>query len=135
MQGVEDGRLDRDRDVNEYLSDSAVSIPDTYPGPITLEHLGTHSAGFEDSLDGMIVDEPREIRPAEEILAEHHPASVRPPGEFVAYSNSGTALAGHVLAEQYDTTFVEYADERILTPLEMDDTTYAQPLPARLESR
>ncbi|SEP03832.1 CubicO group peptidase, beta-lactamase class C family [Halogranum amylolyticum] len=135
MQGVEDGRLELDRDVNDYLSDSAVSIPATYPEPITLEHLGTHSAGFEDTLDGMVVDEPGKIRPTEEILAEHRPARVRPPGEFVAYSNYGTALAGHVLAEQYDTSFIEYVDGRIFTPLEMDDTTYAQPLPTRLEPR
>ncbi|WP_254761488.1 serine hydrolase domain-containing protein [Natrinema marinum] len=135
MQGVEDGRLDRDRDVNDYLRDSEVSVPDTYSEPITLEHLGTHSAGFEDTLDGMVVDDPAEIRPMEEILAEHRPARVRPPGEFVAYSNYGTALAGHVLAEQYDTTFVEYVDGRIFTPLGMNDTTYAQPLPDRLEQR
>jgi CubicO group peptidase (beta-lactamase class C family) len=135
MQGVEDGRLELDRDVNDYLTDSAVTVPDTYPEPVTLEHLGTHSAGFEDTLDGMIVDEPGEIRPTGEILAEHRPARVRPPGEFVAYSNYGTALAGHVLAEQYDTSFVEYVDGRIFTPLGMDDTTYAQPLPARLEPR
>ncbi|MFC7095890.1 serine hydrolase domain-containing protein [Halobaculum marinum] len=135
MQGIEDGRLERDSDVNDYLTDSAVSVPDTYSEPITLAYLGTHSAGFEDSLDGMIVDDPVEIRPIEEILVEHRPARVRPPDEFVAYSNYGTALAGHVLAEQSDTTFVEYVDERILTPLEMDDTTYAQPLPANLESR
>jgi len=135
MQGVEDGRLELDRNVNEYVTDSAVTVPDTYPEPVTLEHLGTHSAGFEDTLDGMIVDEPGEIRPTEEILAEHRPARVRPPGEFVAYSNYGTALAGHVLAEQYDTSFVEYVDGRIFTPLGMDDTTYAQPLPARLEPR
>ena len=135
MQGVEDGRLELDRNVNEYVTDSAVTVPDTYPEPVTLEHLGTHSAGFEDTLDGMIVDEPGEIRPTEEILAEHRPARVRPPGEFVAYSNYGTALAGHVLAEQYDTSFVEYVDGRIFTPLEMGDTTYAQPLPARLEPR
>ena len=135
MQGVEDGRLELDRDVNDYLTDSAVTVPDTYPEPVTLEHLGTHSAGFEDTLDGMIVDEPGEIRRTDEILAEHRPARVRPPGEFVAYSNYGTALAGHVLAEQYDTSFVEYVDGRIFTPLGMEDTTYAQPLPARLEPR
>jgi len=135
MQGVEDDRLELDRDVNEYLTDSAVTVPDTYPEPVTLEHLGTHSAGFEDTLDGMIVDEPGDVRPTEEILAEHRPARVRPPGEFVAYSNYGTALAGHVLAEQYDTSFVEYVDGRIFAPLEMDDTTYAQPLPDRLEPR
>jgi hypothetical protein len=71
----------------------------------------------------------------EAILAEHQPARVRPPGQFVAYSNYGTALAGHALAEQSDASFVELVDDRIFTPLAMDDTTYAQPLPARLESR
>jgi CubicO group peptidase (beta-lactamase class C family) len=135
MQGVEDGRLELDRDVNDYLTDSAVSVPDTYPEPVTLEHLGTHSAGFEDVFAGMLADDPGEIRPMEEILAAHRPARVRPPGEFVAYSNYGTALAGHVLAEQADTSFVEYADERLFTPLGMEDTTYTQPLPDRLDSR
>ncbi|WP_380676547.1 serine hydrolase domain-containing protein [Salinigranum sp. GCM10025319] len=135
MQGVEDGRLELDRDVNDYLADSAVTVPDTYAEPVTLEHLGTHSAGFEDIFAGMVADDPAEIRPMEEILADHQPARVRPPDEFVAYSNYGTALAGHVLAEQSDATFTEYADERVFTPLGMDDTTYAQPLPDELEPR
>ncbi|MFC6725555.1 serine hydrolase domain-containing protein, partial [Halobium palmae] len=135
MQGVEDGRLDLDRDVNAYLTESNVAVAGTYPEPVTLEHLGTHSAGFEDSLAGMLADDPGDVRPLEELLVEHRPARVRPPGEFVAYSNYGTALAGHVVAEEYDTTFTGYVDERIFTPLGMDDTTYAQPLPPRLESR
>jgi CubicO group peptidase (beta-lactamase class C family) len=135
MQGVEDGRLDPDRNVDDYLTDSAVSVADTYPEPVTLEHLGTHSAGFEDTFAGMLADDPDDVQPMEEILTAHQPARVRPPGEFVAYSNYGTALAGHVLAEQSGTTFVEYVDERIFTPLGMADTTYAQPLPAELDAR
>ncbi|WP_227134761.1 serine hydrolase domain-containing protein [Halorubellus salinus] len=135
MQAVEDGQLELDRDVNEYLTDSAVSIPDAYPEPITLEHLGTHSAGFEDSFAGMLADSPDDVPSMEAILAAHQPERVRPPGEFVAYSNYGTALAGHVLAEQYDATFVEYVHERIFTPLGMANSTYAQPLPEHLEQR
>ena len=135
MQGVEDGQLVLNRDVNDYLTDSAVTIPDTYTDPVTLEHLGTHSAGFEDVFAGMLTDDPAETRPMEETLATHRPARVRPPGEFVAYSNYGTALAGHALAEQSDTSFTELVDDRIFTPLGMDDTTYAQPLPAELEPR
>ncbi|WP_246988940.1 serine hydrolase domain-containing protein [Halorientalis marina] len=135
MQGIEDGRLERDRDVNEYLTDSAVTVPDTDDEPITLNHLATHSAGFEDIFRGMVTDNPDEIRPMEAILADHRPARVRPPGQFVAYSNYGTALAGHVLAEQSSANFTDMVDERIFTPLGMADTTYAQPLPARLESR
>lgn len=134
MQGVEEGQLELDRNVNDYLTDSAVTIPDTYPEPITLEHLGTHSAGFEDTFTGMVADDPDDVQPMEVLLAEHRPARVRPPGEFVAYSNYGTALAGHVLAEQYDTTFTGYVEEHVFTPLGMENTTYAQPLPGRLEA-
>jgi CubicO group peptidase (beta-lactamase class C family) len=135
MQGVEAGRLDLDRDVNDYLTDSPVSIPATYPEPITLEHLGTHTAGFEDSFDGTLVADPAAVRPLGETLAAAQPARVRPPGQFVAYSNYGTALAGHVVAEQSDTAFTSYVQARILDPLGMADTTYEQPVPERLRPR
>ena len=47
MQLVEEGKLDLHRDVNAYLED--FEIPNTYPGrPVTLHHLLTHSAGFEE---------------------------------------------------------------------------------------
>ena len=45
MQLVEQGKLDLDADVNTYLD---FRIPDTYPQPITLKHLMTHTSGFED---------------------------------------------------------------------------------------
>ncbi|AWB26846.1 serine hydrolase domain-containing protein [Halococcoides cellulosivorans] len=135
MQGVEDGHLDLDRDVNAYLTESTVSVPDTFSEPVTLQHLGTHTAGFEDSVAGMVTDDPGEIRSVEAILTDHQPARVRPPGQYVAYSNYGTALAGHVVAEQSGMAFTDYADERIFGPLGMDDTTYAQPLPTDLEQR
>ena len=135
MQGVEEGRLDLDRDVNEYLGDSPVRIPRTYSQPITLEHLGTHTAGFEAVYGGTVVDDPSAIRPLGETLAANRPARVRPPGEFVAYSNYGTALAGHVVAERYGVSFTEHVDRRILAPLDMGNSSYEQPLPPGLQSR
>ena len=47
MQLVEQGKLDLDADINTYLD---FRIPDTYPQPITLKHLMTHTSGFEDRL-------------------------------------------------------------------------------------
>ena len=46
MQLAEQGKLDLDADINAYLD---FRIPDTYPQPVTLKHLMTHTAGFEDS--------------------------------------------------------------------------------------
>jgi len=45
MQLVEQGKLDLDTDVNKYLD---FKIPDTYPQPITLRHVMTHTPGFEE---------------------------------------------------------------------------------------
>ena len=42
MQLVEQGKLDLNVDINTYLD---FRVPDTYPRPITLEHLLTHKIG------------------------------------------------------------------------------------------
>ena len=52
MQLVEQGKLDLDRDVNEYLD---FSIPKTYPEPVTLRRLLTHTAGFEETVKNLFV--------------------------------------------------------------------------------
>jgi len=46
MQLVEIGLLDLDEDINTYID--GFKIPDTYPEPVTLRHLLTHTAGFDE---------------------------------------------------------------------------------------
>src|SRR3954451_17351886 len=50
MQLVEQGKLDLDHDVNDYLD---FAIPKTYAEPVTLRQLLTHTAGFEDTLKNL----------------------------------------------------------------------------------
>ncbi|OYR58460.1 serine hydrolase domain-containing protein [Halorubrum halodurans] len=130
MRGVERGVLDLDADVNSYLGDSAVTVPATYDDPVTLRHLGTHTAGFESALDPDVVADPGALDSLEALLAGQQPARVRPPGELVGYSNYGAALAGHVVAEVHDTTFEEHVQAEILDPLGMVHSTFAQPVPS-----
>ena len=76
MQLVEQGKLDRDADVNTYLD---FRIPDTYPEPITLKHLLTHTAGFEDLWFEVFAWDADGLMPVGEWLATHIPARcVRP---------------------------------------------------------
>jgi CubicO group peptidase (beta-lactamase class C family) len=131
MQGIERGAFDPDTDVNRYLEE--VTVPDTYPEPITLSHLATHTAGFEERLRGTFVAGEEDLRPLAEALREERPARVRPPGELASYSNYGSALAGQVVAEQAGTTFEEYVERDILVPLGMERTTFDQPVPEGLE--
>lgn len=126
MQHVETGTLDLDTDLNSYMSD--VQIPATYDEPITLRHVLTHTPGFDERMFlGMIAPGPDEIQPLDENLNEHMPPRIRPPGEINQYSNTGMALAGHVVEEVSGETFSEYIENHIFAPLGMERSTYGYP--------
>lgn len=125
MQLVEQGKLDLDADVNTYLAD--FQIPATYPQPITLTHLMTHTPGFENWAIGLIVHSEEELKPLSQVLAEKIPARVRPPGELSAYSNYGVALAGYIVERISGMPFEQYVRENIFQPLAMDNSTFNQP--------
>lgn len=131
MQLVEQGRLDLDADINTYLED--FRIPDAFPQPITLSHLMTHTAGFEEKAAGTGARTERDIVPLGRHLARVLPARVRPPGELSAYSNYGAALAGYIVEIVSGIPFEEYVEKNIFQPLDMPRSTFRQPLPERLK--
>ncbi|HEX2573005.1 MAG TPA: serine hydrolase domain-containing protein [Polyangia bacterium] len=135
MQLVEQGRLDLHADVNRYLRQ--VRIPDTFDPPITLEHLLTHTAGFEErELGGVLqVQDAAALKPLDEALARALPARIYPPGEIVAYCNYCAALAGQIVAEVSGEPFEQYVARHILSPLHMDHSTFAQPPPVPARDR
>lgn len=116
MQLVGQGKLDLDADINTYLD---FRIPDTYPQPITLRHLITHTAGFEDLFVDFVSLENEDALPPGAFLASHIPARVFPPGEIAAYSNYGAALAGYIVERVSGKTYDQYIQEYILDPLGM----------------
>lgn len=129
MQLVEAGKLDLDTDVNKYLD---FKIPDTYPQPITLRNLLTHTPGFEEDSRGIISDDSSDLEPLSKWLPAHMPARVRPPGTYSAYSNYGATLAGYIVERASGMPWQEYIEQRILQPLGMNHTSPRQPLPASL---
>jgi len=130
MQLVERGKLDLNTDVNRYLK--AFQIPATYPEPITLAHLLTHTPGFEDQSEGLFLHSVEEMLPLEEYLQRYMPARVRPPGTLTAYSNYGTTLAGYIIAQVSGMPYEQYVEENIFQPLQMNHSTFRQPAPAEL---
>src|SRR5256885_8274268 len=129
MQLVEQGKLDLDADVNRYLD---FKIPATYPQPITLRHIMTHTPGFEEDGRDLITDDTTRMIPLGRWLATHIPGRVRPPGTYSSYSNYATALAGYVVQRVSGESYDDYIDRHILKPLGMTRTTTRQPLPAAL---
>jgi CubicO group peptidase (beta-lactamase class C family) len=131
MQLAEQGKLDLNADVNTYLTH--FQIPATFGQPITLAQLMTHTAGFEDEYaSGAIYASADAYQPLQEFLTENIPARIFPPGQVVAYSNYGTALAGQIVAEVSGEPFEQYVANHILEPLGMHHSTFRQPLPSEM---
>jgi CubicO group peptidase (beta-lactamase class C family) len=139
MQLVERGRLDLDADVNMYLE--GMQLPKSFPEPVTLRNLMTHTPGFEDGGIGYLMARNEAgLVPLGEFLARHIPTRIRPPttdfsvGSNASYSNWGTALAGHIVASVSGMSFDDYVQQNIFTPLGMTSSTFQEPLPAELQA-
>jgi len=129
MQLVEQGKINLDADVNTYLD---FKIPATYPQPITMRSIMTHTPGFEEDGRDLIIDDTAKMYTLGNWLKTHIPGRVRPPLTYSSYSNYATALAGYIVQRVSGQSYDDYIDQHILTPLGMTQTTTRQPLPARL---
>ena len=132
MQLVEQGLLDLDRDINDYLD---FRIPGRDDGPITLRHLMTHTPGFEEVLKNLVTDDAASLLALETYVKTWTPRRIYPAGRVPAYSNYGVALAGYIVERVAGQPLDDYLEQRVFAPLGMRGTTTRQPLPARLESR
>lgn len=129
MQLAERGKLDLDADVNTYLD---FKIRDYYGQPITLRHLMTHSAGFEDSGKHRFAADPSRLLKLGDYLKAVQPRRIYAPGTVPAYSNYGAALAGYIVERVAGQSFDDYVEEHVFEPLRMRHSSFRQPLPKGL---
>ena len=130
MQQVDAGRVRMNEDVNRYLS---WRIPATWPAPVTLEHLLTHTAGFDERLIGYAAPSVDSVGDLGAHLASNLPYRGWAPGAVIGYSNYGVSLAAHVVERVSGMSFDRYARERIFAPLGMTRTFYIR-VPDSLQS-
>ena len=123
MQLVEQGKVDLDADISAYLD---FEIERRFDEPLTLRHLLTHSAGFEEQIS---------LTPGTDLEAyvkTDPPVQVFAPGTTPGYSNYGMALAGYIVQRVSGQPFEAYVREHVLEPAGMTSSTYEQPLPEGL---
>lgn len=130
MQQVEAGKLDLDRDVNAYLD---FRIPPNNGKPITLRHILTHTAGFEESIRYLITSDPKALLTLDALMKKALPVQVAAPGSTPAYSNYATGLAGYIVQRVSGMPLEAYFEERIFKPIGMTRSTFRQPLPPELK--
>jgi D-alanyl-D-alanine carboxypeptidase len=119
---VQEGKIDLDFSINQYLPDAPPSWQ-----PIAVRHLMTHTsglppmgAGFSGSVGG--------IYSRVSISAEHGYAAARAdtlrssPGERFAYSDVGYYLLGMITEQVSGTPWREFIRERFFEPLGMNES-------------
>src|SRR5688572_17041688 len=125
MQLVEQGKLDLDADINQYID---FKIPPYNGKPVTLRNIMTHTTGMEEVIRGLIANDEKEILPLESTLKHWVPEREYEPGSTPAYSNYATALAGYIVQRVSGKSFDDYIEQEIFQPLGMQHSTFRQPI-------
>ena len=126
MQLAEQGKVDLDTDVNTYLD---FHIPNTFPQPVTLKHLMTHTSGFAERWLESLASDESELMSVREWVVSNMPARLYPPGEVAGYSNYNAILAGYIVARVSGQPYEQYVQDHILDPLGMVHSTMRSPMP------
>lgn len=123
-QLIAEGRIASLEDpANTYLE--RYSLPDNESSPITLRHLLTHTAGFEDRFYFIGADRPVEIPVDADLFDSLRPPFARPVDDRVDYSNFGVATLGLVIEDQTGQSIDAAMETRLFGPIGMTQTDLA----------
>lgn len=126
MTLVEEGLLDLDRPIVEYLPGVAISDADPeWQGQVTMRHLLSHTAGIDCELAADLANVGAgDDATAQAIAMFGGLRQWAEAGEVMSYGNTGYWLAGHVLATLLGTTFEDAMRERVFRPLGLERSVY-----------
>ncbi|MDJ0938488.1 MAG: serine hydrolase domain-containing protein [Woeseiaceae bacterium] len=132
---VAEGRLDLDKDVNEYLT--SWQVPESRYSrqeKVTLRRILSHTAGF--TVHGFADYEPDEALPtALQTLNGQRPAKndrvelMFAPGDRMDYSGGGITVSQVLVEDVTGLAYEDAARKYVFEPLGMARSTFANPLP------
>ncbi len=133
MALVEEGQLDLDAPVSDYLSSWQLPASEFDASGVTVRRLLSHTAGLTDGLGYDGFDEALDRQSLEASLTRAADASPgndgqvtlgNQPGSGFAYSGGGYTLLQLLIEEVSGKHFPEYMNERVFAPLGMERTTF-----------
>jgi CubicO group peptidase (beta-lactamase class C family) len=121
MKLVEDGLLDIDRALKNYLPQFSIRNRFSDSGPITPRTIMTHHSGLPSRLaKGMWSSDP----PASLLDRLKDEYAAYPTNYVFAYSNIGFALLGLMVEQVSQANFCDYVDQAILGPIGMQQSSF-----------
>lgn len=131
MQLVEQGKIDLDAPADRYLE---TPLKLRFAKPLTVRHLLTHSAGFEDAYTGILDAPGRPAASLREVIDRSMPVQAFAPGSQSAYSNHGFVVLGRIVERVSGERYDDYVERHVLQPLGMTRATAHQPVPQALSA-
>ena len=136
MQLKEDGMLQLNNDINEYLP-WPLNHPVQSTTPMTIQQLMTHTSSIKDNWSAMsnYYGYPDPTMSLEACMQDYFTVTGQnynanqnflsaPPGTVFNYSNMATALNGYITEIVSSMPFDDYCDEHIFEPLCMEKTAW-----------
>jgi len=116
MRLVDEGRIDLDKDIGDYLG-FAVRNPAFPDRPVTLRHLLSHTSGIRDSIDYLL--------PLDGSLQTvlSNPAVWFPghePGDYFSYANLNSPVIAATIEAATRERFDRLVAKKVLAPLRLD---------------
>lgn len=128
LQLVENGRVELDRPVGDYLSERPLVRRGR---PATVRQLLAHAAGLANPFPLSWVHLASEVGPSLDGLTNRlfarHGSLVRTPGTRTAYSNLGYLLLGQIVERSSGIPFSAYIERNVLGPLGCRATGFTLP--------
>lgn len=126
MRLVEQGQIDLDRPISDYIPDFAIRSRFASSTPITTRSLLAHHSGLpSDRQNGMWVGRPASL--AELVTALHDSDLAAPPESLYRYSNIGYSLVGRELENVTGKSFAAAMQDVLLRPIGMNASSLAWP--------
>ena len=133
---VEAGKLDLDKNVNQFLTSFYVPDNDfTKEEKVNLKHIVSHKAGL--TVHGFLGYSPGlKVPTLVQLLEGEKPANSpailvdKVPGGSMRYSGGGYCVMQQMMIDIEKKSFPEIMQAQVLGPIGMTKSTFAQPLPA-----
>lgn len=119
MMLVEQGKINLDKPINDYLDDDAkVEAFLGNPRNATVRRVAEHGSGLPLHYQFFYEHEPYR-RPPMSVTIRRYAKLVQPPGESFLYSNLGYGILDHIIAKQAGKPFAKVLRDDLFEPLGM----------------
>jgi len=118
----EEGKVDLNDDILKYLGKDFFSRR-KYKDKITILNLMHHNAGWDDFMLSLFGKDYKTVSSLKKYLQSVEPRQFARPGEYIAYSNYGTAIEALIIENIVGKKYSEYAKEEVFMKLGMNHTS------------